>query len=143
MRLLNLGLLLHRFVVRRDCLLLLLAETREVVSVEKKKWTLLGGEVVGEGEFESGARLLLIVVVERRRLILLVRGTAAGRVADLECWIGKEMLLVQEAHYSCFNGGMRVRRELLLLLLLAQGAEKMTLDTAKEDFSLLLKVQRR
>jgi len=27
--------------------------------------------------------------------------------------------------------------------LLAQGAEKMTLDTAKEDFPLLLKVQRR
>jgi len=53
------------------------------------------------------------------------------------------MLLVQEAHYSCFNGAMRVRRELLLLLLLAQGAEKMTLDTAKEDFPLLLKVQRR
>ncbi|KAL3609686.1 hypothetical protein D5086_000706 [Populus alba] len=105
---------------------------KKVVSVEKKKWTMLGGEVVGEGEFESGGRLLLIVV-----------GTAAGRVAGLECWIRKEMLLVQEAHYSCFNGGMRVRRELLLLLLLAQGAEKMTLDTAKEDFSLLLKVQRR
>jgi hypothetical protein len=64
-------------------------------------------------------------------------------VAGLECWIRKKMLLVQEAHYSCFNGAMRVRRELLLLLLLAQGAEKMTLDTAKEDFPLLLKVQRR
>jgi len=34
-RLLNLGLL-HRFVVRRDCLLLLTAETREVVHGKDK-----------------------------------------------------------------------------------------------------------
>jgi hypothetical protein len=42
--------------------------------VEKKKWTMLGGETVGEGDqFGNGGRLLLVVVVERRWLILLVR----------------------------------------------------------------------
>jgi len=45
----------------------------EAVSVEKKKGAMLGGETVGEGELESGGRLLRVVVVERRRLILLVR----------------------------------------------------------------------
>lgn len=41
--------------------------------MEKKKGAMLGGETVGEGELESGGRLLRVVVVERRRLILLVR----------------------------------------------------------------------
>ena len=36
---------------------------------------------------------------------------------------------------------MKVRRELLLLMLLSHGAQKMTMDTAKEDLSLLLKIR--
>ncbi|KAL9385757.1 hypothetical protein Peur_022767 [Populus x canadensis] len=46
---------------------------KKAVNLEKKKGAMLGGETVGEGEFESGGRLLRVVVVERRWLILLVR----------------------------------------------------------------------
>jgi hypothetical protein len=65
--------------------------------VEKKKWTMLGGEVVGEGEFESGGRLLLNVVVERRRLILLVRVNLI--------WCFLLLLDGRSLGYCCWKGG--------------------------------------
>ena len=44
---------------------------------------MLGGETVGEGEFESVGRLLRVVVVERRWLILLVSVNYFGASGDV------------------------------------------------------------
>lgn len=80
----------------------------------------------------------LMVASWREITVLLLEGWLAlsARPGRRSCWCKRD-------HLCCcyFNGGMKVRGELLLLMLLSHGAEKMTMDTAKEDLSLLLKVR--
>ncbi|KAL9395728.1 hypothetical protein Peur_009981 [Populus x canadensis] len=109
-RLLNLGLLLLEgcctdlLCEEIACCCLRLKQEREgeadaVNSVEKKKWTMLGGETVGEGEFGNGGRLLLVVVCSYFNGGMSV---AAGRRSETPlCW----KLLVHAAAGSSSNCG--------------------------------------